>query len=545
MNSTIYHHTVFKTAKLSQDKIGKGQIIIKFPFDRETLSLIKTISGCKFNSDGKNWFCPLSVGAIDILKRGGFILDESLLGMFAKNVIKVSELTPIEIPGLKGELRPFQNICVAFADKKDGNFLNGDDMGLGKTIETLAFLQLKQQNIPALIVCPSVVKINWQREAQKWLSFNARIQILEGQTSYKITGDIIIINYDILSYWEKYLTKYPFKIIIADEGQAIKNNTAERTRAFKAIKKKIEKVIFTTGTPIENNPGEIYNMINMVEPTLFPVFWDFAWEFCEPKHTRAGWEYKGATNIPKLHKILTDSIMIRMLKSDVLSELPPKTFSFVPIELTNRKEYNSAEKDYINWVRGVKGDFSANKIKYTEARAKTEGLKQIAVKGKINGVKSWIDDFLESGKKLVVVTTHVFVLDELMANYPGISVKIDGSVTDKKRQQAIDDFQTDPTIKLIFLQLIAGGIGITLTAAWDEIIIELGWSPKKMDQVIDRVHRFTQMNAVNIYYLLALNTIEEKIAALLDRKRKVIDGVIDGKETDEDSLITQLIKEYY
>jgi len=195
-------------------------------------------------------------------------------------------------------------------------------------------------------------------------------------------------------------------------------------------------------------------------------------------------------------------------------------------------------------VSAYKGKDAALRAQNAEAIQKIEALKQIAVKGKLKGAIEWIKDFLESDRKLVIATTHTFVIDALFAAFPGISLKLDGSTSPNKRQEVVDSFQNDPIYKLFITNIKAGGVGITLTAASDELILELGWNPKIMDQMMDRVHRIGQTRGVNIYYLLALATIEEKIAELLDKKRKIIDGVIDGVETEQESLLGELMKLY-
>jgi SWI/SNF-related matrix-associated actin-dependent regulator of chromatin subfamily A-like protein 1 len=551
MQSTTYPKVMFKTASLVTNEKGILVIKIKFPFNHNDLNNVRTLYGRKYHSELKCWSCPLSVESLQILISWGYSIDDKLKEYYqnTQELIKKTKFAEMEkinlsIPGLKGKLRPFQKASVIFADAKNGNILNADDMGLGKTIETIAYLQLRKEKLPALIVTPAAVKINWKREIQKWMSPTPNVQILSGETPFKIHTDICIINYDILTHWTNAIGKYPFNMIIADEAQAIKNSSAKRTKAFKKIKKGISTFMALTGTPIENHPSELYNVINMINPALFPVAWDFYWEFCNPVNNGYGWTYSGATNIPKLHKILTESIMLRRLKKDVLLELPEKTTSFIPIELTNQKEYDFAEKDFIQFVKEQKGHEAAERASNAESIQKIETLKQLAVKGKLKGAINWIKDFLECDKKLVIVTTHTFVIDELIKAFPGISLKLDGSITGEKRQEVVDNFQKDPVYKLFIMNLKAGGVGITLTASSDVVILELGWNPKIMDQAADRVHRIGQTRGVNIYYLLALNTIEEKIAELLDKKRKIIDGVIDGIETGKESLLMELMNSY-
>jgi SWI/SNF-related matrix-associated actin-dependent regulator of chromatin subfamily A-like protein 1 len=549
METKVYPRTVFRTASLAVNEKKEKVIRIKFPFNNEDLVKVRTLTRRTYHGEQKCWSCSLTPMNIQMLMGWGFIIEEQLKAFYDQNTQKKKdtvnmENTNIIIPGLQGELLPFQKVGVAYADAHGGNILNADEMGLGKTVQTIAYLQLRKEKIPALIVVPAALKYNWKKEIQRWMSPVPVVQILSGEKPSKITGQIVIINYDILIYWQKEIEKKAFKMLIADEVQNIKNSSAKRTKAFKRIKKTIPTFMALSGTPIENHPAELYNAINMIDPTLFPVAWDFYWEFCDPKNNGYGWTYTGATNIPKLHQILKESVMLRRLKQDVLPELPDKTISFVPIELTNQHDYTHAEHDFIDWVRKHKGIEAAEKLGNAAALAEIEGLKQIAVKGKLKGAVEWINNFLESERKLVVVTTHTFVLEEIVKAFPSISVYLNGSVTGIHRQEVVDRFQTDPTCKLFVTNLKAGGVGITLTAASDELILELGWNPKIMDQVIDRIHRIGQKEGVNIYYLLALGTIEERIAELLDRKRKIIDGVIDGVETEENSLLMELIKSY-
>lgn len=236
--------------------------------------------------------------------------------------------------------------------------------------------------------------------------------------------------------------------------------------------------------------------------------------------------------------------MIRRKKVDVLKDLPEKIRSYIPIELDNATEYYKAESDFIEWVKDTKGKEAAEKVSRTAQISSIETLKQLAVKGKLKQAINWIEDFLQSDKKLVVFATHHFVIDYLMTSFPDISVKIDGRVSQTERQVAVDKFQNDDNIKLFVGNIEAAGIGITLTKASDVVFLELPWTPAKLEQAIDRLHRIGQKFSVTVYFLLANNTIEERIAKLLDIKRKIVDGILDGQESDEDSLFGELMKSY-
>ena len=241
----------------------------------------------------------------------------------------------------------------------------------------------------------------------------------------------------------------------------------------------------------------------------------------------------------QLHQKL-NGVMLRKLKKDVLKELPDKTFSFIPIELDNKREYQKAEKDFISFVRQEKGDEAARRIRNVEALAKVEGLKQLATKGKMKGVIDWIKGVIEN-EKLVVFCTHKIVVDTLMNEFE--AVKIDGSCSVANRQKAVDDFQNG-NVRLFVGNVRAAGEGITLTASSNIAMIELPWSPSNIDQCIGRCDRIGQKNAVNVYYLLANETIEERIAKLLDKKRKEIDGTMDGIDTPDENLLEELMNSY-
>ena len=224
-----------------------------------------------------------------------------------------------------------------------------------------------------------------------------------------------------------------------------------------------------------------------------------------------------------------------------MQELPSKIRSIIPIELTNRGEYKLAERDFITWVQ------SAGKAKVgvkIQALAKIEYLKQIALKGKISQCIQWIRDFLEVEDKLIVFAIHKNTINALMQEFKGTAVKVDGSVTKEKRQEAVQTFQNNPNCKLFIGNIKAAGVGLTLTASSNVVFLELPWTPGELEQAEDRAHRIGQKKVVNIYYLLARGTIEEKIAKLLDIKKKVLGKVLDGQEVGEETLLTTLLASY-
>lgn len=539
---------IAKLASLTSYKhTGEQAIKIEFPFDYKTLEQVKQLSNRRFINEGaiKYWVAPAMLENIQKLITAGFELDGALQTLLQTllNPVRVEDITPVEVAGLY----PFQQQGVAFIEAKNGRALIADEMGLGKTVQALTWLDMHPEKRPVIIVVPASLKLNWAKEIKMWMkNTKPNVQLLNGTTpNIPLIGDVIIINYDILHAWVNALIATRPQILVLDEAHYFKNNTARRTKAVKKLGKYTRHIIALSGTPIVNRPVEIYNAVSLIDPTIFGRnFMEFGRKYCAGRHNGYGWDFNGASNTAELNKKLTDSIMIRRKKQDVLVDLPDKIYASVPMELDNEKEYRYAESNFIQFVREYNGVDAAQKASAAQALTEIEGLKQLAIKGKLQQTLSWIENFLEVDGKLVVFAIHKATIDALMERFNPIAVKIDGSVTQADRQDAVDRFQNDPKIRLFVGNIKAAGVGITLTAASNVAVIELPWSPGDLSQAEDRCHRIGQKNSVTIHYLLAAGTIEEKIAALIDHKRHVLDQVLDGKETDESSLLSELLNTY-
>jgi SNF2 family DNA or RNA helicase len=532
-------------------------IFIVFDYNPEDLKRVKTIPGRRFiNENGKRfWICPVTKSTIELLIKWDFKIKPKLMEFLSSlpspkkaPSLKVKDLsakvTLDKIPGLKGELFPFQKEGVQFIDEHDGRALVADEMGLGKTIQALAYLQLHPKLRPAVVVCPASLKLNWKKEVKDWMT-GSSCQVISGKKpTIPLYGDILIINYDILNAWVDTISRKKPKIMITDECHYYKSNTAQRTKAVKKLARQVDKIIALSGTPIVNRPVEMFNAINLINPLAIPSFWEYTRRYCGRTYNGFGWDFSGATNTEELNKLLKESIMIRRKKEDVLKELPDKLYSFVPIALENENEYFSAERNFLDFIRRTKGAGAAEKASGAQALTEIGTLKQLAVKGKLNESIKWIKDFIDNDEKIIIFAVHKFVIDTLMESFPDISVKIDGSVSQQSRHKAVESFQNDPKIKIFVGNIQAAGVGLTLTAASNVAFLELPWTPGELSQAEDRAHRIGQQNAVTIHYLLANNTIEEKIAKLLDKKRKVLDSVLDGKVTKQESLLSELMNSY-
>lgn len=566
---------------------GKFKIKLQISFmDKASRILIKAFTS-EFDRDEKCYFIELNKINVDKLVRLGFKLDSKLqryhvLKADKKEIaVKCERVSNLIVPQLHGVLKGFQCIGVEMIDEFKGRALLADEMGLGKTVQILAWLQLYKKRRPVIIVCTASLKWNWYNEINEWLRPIPEVHIISGEKNYKLPDvDIFIINYDILSSWKNKLRDIDAEVIVFDECHYLKNSTAKRTKAAALIAKNIEYKIGATGTPIENSPADLFSILHIVKPGLFVNKYEFLHSYCDPKFNGFAWEFKGSSNEVELNEILTTNVMIRRLKSDVLKELPEKTFSIIPLDIDNKSLYNLAVNDFLQYMSNkfdsemaitqekVKAEFEkfakkhgivstfeidSDSIELLKQQKLTksingaafvqiEALKQIAVQGKLKQVINWIRDFIESGEKLVVMTVHTFVIDALMQEFGKIAVKVDGSVSSKKRIEVVEQFQNSKKIKLFFGNIRAAGEGLNLTAACNIAVVEFPWNPSKLNQAIDRVHRIKQLRGVTVYFPIAKDTIEEKIISLIDFKSNVSAKIIDGKPLNRDSMINELLK---
>ena len=550
--------------------LANNRIEISFKFDWDILDIVKSIPGREFHNEGnsKYWVCPLSEIAIRTLLEAGFDCEKELKDFLRKSEITETDIKELEVPGLKKELFPFQKKGVSFIEAKNGNCILGDEMGLGKTIQALAWVHLHPELKPVIVVCPAHLKLNWAQEIEETLPGKQNVQILYGTDFNQLLyGEIIILNYEILansyekyedtlgkkryreiklSGWVDYLIKINPQILIIDEAHYVKSPKAFRTKSVKKLARKSQHRMGLTGTPITNKPIEGYYITQAIDKNIFPDFWHFVHHFCDAKHNGFGWDYSGSSNKHELYEKL-QSVMIRRKKKNVLPELPDKVYSYVPMELSNRKEYNEAKRNFFEYIIQTKGPEGLRSAQGARHLVEIEILKQLCVKGKMDSAIQWIHNFVENNAdagKLIIFTTHTAVVNILMKEFKNIAVKVDGSVKAIQKKEAEIFFQNNDKIRILVGNIQAAGTGLNLTAASAVAFLELPWTPGELVQAEDRAHRIGQKDSVNIYFLLADRTIEGKIVKLLDEKKKVIEAVLDGKDVEDIALLAELIQSY-
>lgn len=442
--------------------------------------------------------------------------------------------------------KPYQKKGVRKIDKFKGRALLADEMGLGKTLQALLWLKQNPHARPAIIVCPAVVKFNWEAEALSLV--NMRSEVLSGlkpprQRRMVSPTPLIIINYDILPKWVRFLRRLKPQTIIIDECQYIQNRDALRTKAVRRLCRNIPHVIALSGTPLTNRPAELWPTLNILDKDRWPSFTTFAQRYCEPEWKPWGWQYKGATNIDKLHRILKKRCMIRRLKKDVLGELPPKTREVVLLEIRNRAEYNEAETDFVKWLQKQQRKRRVRSLQ-AQRLMRMGYLKRLAARLKVGDVKQWLRKFLEeTDEKIIVFTIHHKMTDVLMKYFGHVAEKLDGRVTGHKRELAIKSFIAKKKVRILFGNIKAAGVGWNGTVSCNVAFAEIGWTPGEMVQAEDRVWRLGQKRPCTVYYLIARDTVEEKLCETLQKKQEVLAGILDGaSQSNKLAIFDQVVR---
>jgi SNF2 family DNA or RNA helicase len=545
MKIVAEEQTVDTTRTITVSK--SGRLVFEFPYDQDIVAEIKQLQGRLWDVKKRVWTAPPSLSAVEIADKYGFSISKSLRDTLLKAAKRETELleaststdADVVIPTLSGTLMPYQKAGVAYASTV-GRCLIADQMGLGKTVEAIATLESKDA-FPAIIVCPASLKENWRREFAKWLPHRT-VNVVSGKTDI-VSCDVNVVNYDILYKFVEPIKHLEPNGLILDESHYVKNATSKRAKAAKDIAASVSRsgaVLLLSGTPVMNRPAELVSQLEIMGMlSRFGGKWSFLKRYANAHHNGFGWDTGGASNLVELNTKLRQNCYIRRTKDEVLQELPDKVRNVVHLDVSGAgfKDYRNAENDLVSFL-------SANGYKAkdsSEHLARTQVLKKLAAWAKMDAVEEWIDSFLEScDRKLVVFAHNVDVVDHLSNKYGGF--RVSGRDTLEERQRAVDAFQNDKEARVIVLNLQAGGVGITLTAGSDVVFVQMGWTPGEHDQAEDRCHRIGQKNNVQAWYLLAADTIDEDIYDLVDAKRKIVDAVTEGDEVEQQSVVKDLMK---
>lgn len=421
-----------------------------------------------------------------------------------------------------------------------------DDPGLGKSAQAISALTATR-SFPAVVVCPSSVKVNWSREFRYSLA-RPRVQIVKGRSGSLANADVYVLNYSLLKSREQQIQELHAKAIVFDEAHELKEPRAQHShRASIATRLAawIKRTVLLTGSPLMNNPSELWRLLHMCDAQEWQFFDDFEMRYLrapaadEPDSAKRVVTSRGrAEHLDELHARV-QPVMLRRRKQEIQSDLPEKSRRSVLVDLdaNDRAMYQAAERDVIAWLKRIGQDEKAQRAARTMGLAKLTMLRRLAAIGKMRHavpeyLKVWFDRAEQ--QPLVIFAYHRVVLDALFPMCAHLGLRVTGIGGDEDvvvRQKAIDAFQ-EGRAEVFICPIKAGGVGITLHRASDSLILERDWSPARMLQVEDRLHRIGQSKPVVITYLDAADTVDEHIGEVLAAKQLLIDHVIDGGESE-------------
>lgn len=455
-----------------------------------------------------------------------------------------------------------EGICFGLEHKR---IIIGDEPGLGKTLQSIGIVDTANA-YPCLVICPSSLKINWQREFEKFTDKSAIVLDNNVRTTWGYllsmgVHQVAIVNYESLRkffVWDirggkqfrlKDVVFNPqiqaFKSIIIDESHRVKDPSAQQTIFTKGLSVGKDWCILLSGTPVVNRPEDLIAQLSIMNRLgEFGGRAKFIADYCtDPKDKTA----KSAVPLSELSRQLYDTCMIRREKAKVLPQLPDKTRVDLYVDISNDKEYNLAAEDLTAYLQEYTEctDWEIRRKMRMEALVKFMTLRSLATRGKIAQAVDFIRTFLDSGKKLIVFCSLHEIVDELQKVFPR-AVTVTGRDSAVSKQASVDAFQNNPNVQLIICSIKAAGVGLTLTAASDVAFIELAWTYADCCQCEDRAHRIGQKDNVTCYYLLGRGTIDHTIYRLIHRKKSIANEIMNADDeipTDE-MYFNELVKSF-
>lgn len=513
------------------------------------------IDGAKVNAKSLNvtlWDELLALGVVD-----------QQVGRWRQNLARLSTArppVPVEVPGeLHATLRDYQRDGLDWLSFLWDNGLGGvlaDDMGLGKTVQTLALITRAAGTGKFLVVAPTSVVSNWVAEARKFAPTLTAVAVTatEARSGCALAelvadADLVVTSYTLARIDYDVYNGIDWAGIILDEAQFVKNHNSKTHQSVRRLATGFKLAI--TGTPMENNLMELWSLLSITVPGLFPSPKAFTDYFRKPIESGTNRE-----RLPVLRRRIKP-VMLRRTKTQVAGELPPKQEQVLTVDLgaKHRKIYDTRLARERQKVLGLLGDWEKNRFQIFRSLTL---LRQLSLHPglvdatDLNAGSAKIDFLVEQLPQLVAEGHSALVFSQftgflgLLRSYldaAGISYSyLDGSVNATGREAALAQFR-DGSNKVFLISLKAGGFGLNLTEADYCFLCDPWWSPAAEAQAVDRTHRIGQTRPVTVYRMVSQGTIEEKVVALQDRKRELFTAVMDDGELFSSAITASDVRE--
>jgi SNF2 family DNA or RNA helicase len=531
-----------------------GRIVM--PYDQEALPFLRSLPGSKWDSDNKCWRCSTAPKdlprLLEVAQKLGLQVPKELKTQRENGTQQSREaLDRAKRVRIDGQpLYPFQPDGVEFLALHDRALL-ADDMGLGKTVQALVALP---KDVPVIVVCPAAVKYNWQHEINLWRP-DYKAAIVSGKKGFRLpdNGEIVIVNYDILPAWlsptevvgktsrGKDIKRAPLtddqrgKIertyLIADEAHLVKNYKAQRAKKITELSQVTKATWLLTGTPLMNRPFDLFGVLTSGGMDPFGGFYGFLRAFNGSKGRWGGYEFGSPTSeAPERLR----RVMLRRLKSEVLTDLPPKNYQEIVVDGLSGSLVKEMDAAMLEWM----GDNDVDEVDTVDVLPSFETFSKLRAKlaeSRIPAMVEIVEGYEESEVPVVVFSAHRSPIDYL-ANRDGWAV-ITGDTSSQDRQKVVVDFQAG-RLKGIGLTIQAGGVGLTLTRAANALFVDLDWTPALNVQAEDRICRIGQRSSsITIQRLVSDHPLDRHVQKLLAQKIDLIYKALDKKTTYRDKVV--------
>ena len=457
---------------------------------------------------------------------------------------------------LKVEPYPYQLEGIAYGLSRKRIFI-GDEPGLGKTLQSIGIVDTADA-YPCLVICPSSLKINWQREFEKFTDKRALVLDNATRTTWPYLlrmkmHHVAIVNYESLRkyfVWDVQGSRSGFRLkdvvftpdtqlfrsVIIDESHRVKDASAQQTIFTKGICTGKPYVICLSGTPVVNRPEDLVSQLSIMNRLI---------EFGGKSKFLADFGTEDS-DLALLSSQLYDRCLIRREKAKVLTQLPAKTRSDLYVDISNRPEYDLAASDLAEYLRQYQEctERDIRRKMRMEALVRFMTLRSIAARGKVKQAIDFVRVFLASGKPLILFCSLHDIVDELKQAFPE-AVTVTGRDSMVSKQSAVDSFQQGRS-QLIICSIKAAGVGLTLTASSNVAFVELPWTYADCCQCEDRAHRIGQRDNVTCYYLLGRSTIDHALYRIIHRKKSIANEIMASSDDipEDEQYFNELIQEF-
>lgn len=463
-----------------------------------------------------------------------------------RNALKdFSGIESFPVPaGFKGVLRPYQKDALgwfAFLKKFSFGGILADDMGLGKTVQVLAWLAGELENgkeRPSLVVSPTSVLFNWKAEAKRFVP-DLKILAYSGNNRSDLIKkidqtDLVITTYGLVRHDIEILKDLQFNYIILDESQVIKNSGSQIAKVVRLLKARHKLCL--TGTPLENNVGELWSQMEFLNPGLLGLRTVFDKRFAKPIA-------RGDKAARNTLKQMVTAFLLRRTKEAVAKEILGKMDHVILCPMTDgqAKIYSQVKDHYRASILATieRQGLNRSRIKILEGLLR---LRQAANhpaligedgagSGKLDKLMTLIKEAVSSGHKALVFSQFTKMLGLIRRSLDNAGIiyeYLDGRTPQTRRKDRVRRFQDDEDIKLFLISLKAGGLGLNLTAADYVFLVDPWWNPAVELQAVDRTHRIGQDKKVFTYRFITAETVEEKVLALQEKKREMVSAILSG-----------------